>query len=72
MTGIQNIINRLQYGEIIELLDENQKVKCLQYRIEDNTYVIYDKNFHSFIHIHDDLEMEKIIRSHFEGKDLLN
>ncbi len=70
MTGIQNILNRLQYGEIIELKDENQKVKCFQYRIEDNAYLIYDENFSSFVF--DDLEVEKMIRSHLNGEDLNN
>lgn len=70
MTGIQNIINRLKSGEIIEFSIENQKVNCLQYRIEDNAYVIYDENFHSLIY--EDLEIENWIRNHLEGKDLLN
>ncbi len=70
MTGIQSILNRLQYGEIIELKDENQKFKCLQYRIEDNAYIVYDENFCSFVY--DDLEVEKMIRSHLLGEDLKN
>lgn len=70
MTGIQNIISRLKSGEIIEFSIENQKVNCLQYRIEDNAYVIYDENFHSLIC--EDLEIENWIRNHLEGKDLIN
>lgn len=67
MTGIQNILYRLQGGEIIELVDENQTLTCLQYRIEDNAYVIYDKGSRSIIY--EDTEIENLIRSHFQGKD---
>lgn len=70
MRGIQNIINRLQQGEIIEFLNENQEVRYLQYSFEDNAYIIYDEGFRSLIF--DKLEVENFIRDHWKGEDCLN
>lgn len=69
MTGVQNIINHLKSGETIELSSQNEGNQCLQYSIEENTFVIFNAQYRSLLT--EEKEIELILRSHFEGKDVM-